>query len=154
MAYKQKGFPRHKTKSHLKETWGEWFNKKAGQAKNFVEKGAEYASYIPGPIGSVASGIDAAIDTYDAHQAYKSGDMETYKKEKADAAANVVGIIPGAKIIQKTAKGAKALKNVSKGTQQFAEKNIKKGTGRAIKETVDTDDVKKAGDPNIKDNIA
>ena len=150
MAYKQKGFPRHKTKSHLKETWGEWFNKKAGQAKNFVEKGAEYASYIPGPIGSVASGIDAAIDTYDAHQAYKSGDMETYKKEKADAAANVVGIIPGGKLITKGAKGVKALKNVNKvvdpitDASKIGEKIVKKGTGTAIEETVNEDDVKKA----------
>ena len=155
MAYKMKhtkgNFPFKD--SPLTETWGEWAKRKASQAKNIVEKGAEYASYIPGPIGSVASGIDAAIDTYDAHQAYKSGDMETYKKEKADAAANVVGIIPGAKIIQKTAKGAKALKNVSKGTQQLAEKNIKKGTGKAIKSTVNTDDIKKTGDPNLKDDV-
>ena len=136
MAYKQKGFSKHQTKSHLKETWGEWFNKKAGQAKNLVERGAEYASYIPGPIGSIASGVDAAIDTYDAHKAYKSGDMEAYKKEKADAAAAALGMIPGAKIIQKTAKGAKALKNVSKGTQELAEKTAKKGASTAVKETV------------------
>ena len=107
MAFKMKhtkgGFPFKE--SPLTETWGEWARRKASQAKNIVEKGAEYASYIPGPIGTVASGIDAAIDTYDAHQAYKSGDMETYKKEKADAAAAAVGMIPGAKIIQKVLKG-------------------------------------------------
>ena len=140
--------------SPLTETWGEWAKRKASGVKNFVEKGAEYASYIPGPIGTIASGVDASIDTYDAHRAYKSGDMEAYKKEKADAAAAAIGMIPGAKIIQKTAKGAKALKNVSKGPQQLAEKTAKKGTSKAIKSTVKTDDIKKAGNPNEKDDVA
>ena len=162
MAFKMKhtkgGFPFKE--SPLTETWGEWARRKASQAKNIVEKGAEYASYIPGPIGTVASGIDAAIDTYDAHQAYKSGDMETYKKEKADAAAAAVGMIPGAKIIQKGAKGVKALKKVDKvidpitDVNKVGEKIVKKGTGKAIKETIDTDDIKKAGEPNQKNNVA
>ena len=162
MAFKMKhtkgGFPFKE--SPLTETWGEWARRKASQAKNIVEKGAEYASYIPGPIGTVASGIDAAIDTYDAHQAYKSGDMETYKKEKADAASAAIGMIPGAKIIQKGTKGVKALKNVNKAVDpkniktKLVEKSVKKGTGKAIKETVDTDDIRKAGEPNQKDNVA
>ena len=138
MAYKQRGFPKHQTKSHLKETWGEWFNKKAGQAKNLVERGAEYASYIPGPIGTIASGVDAAIDTYDAHKAYKSGDMDAYKKEKADAAAAAIGMIPGAKIIKKGAKGIKTLKKADKlaDANKIGEKIVKKGAGTAVKETV------------------
>tara|TARA_R100000995_G_C3472496_1_gene119069 strand:+ start:794 stop:1276 length:483 start_codon:yes stop_codon:yes gene_type:complete len=148
--YSMKGFPAHATTSPLTETWGEWAKRKASEAKSLVEKGAEYASYVPGPIGSIASGLDAAIDSYDAYQAYKDGDMETYKKEKADAAANVVGIIPGGKLITKGAKGVKALKNVNKvvdpitDASKIGEKIVKKGTGTAIEETVNEDDVKKA----------
>tara|TARA_R110002012_G_scaffold46464_2_gene122793 strand:+ start:377 stop:859 length:483 start_codon:yes stop_codon:yes gene_type:complete len=145
-----KGFPAHATASPLTETWGEWAKRKASQAKNIVEKGAEIASYIPGPIGSIASGVDAAIDSYDATQAYKRGDMQTYKKEKADAAANLVGIVPGGKLITKGVKGVKALKKADKiidpitkrVVNKVGQKIVKKGTGKAIEKTVDKDNKK------------
>ena len=160
LAYRMRGFPKHATVSPLTETWAEWAKRKASGVKNFVEKGAEYASYIPGPIGTIASGVDAAIDTYDAHQAYKKGDIKTYEKEKADAAAAAIGMIPGAKIIQKGAKGVKTLKNVNKvidpitDANKVGEKIVKKGTGTAIKETVNTNNEEITGDPNKKSNIA
>lgn len=162
-----KGFPAHATTSPLTETWAEWAKKKASQAKNIVEKGAEIASYIPGPIGSIASGVDAAIDSYDATQAYKRGDMQAYKKEKADAAANLVGIIPGGKLITKGVKGVKAVKALKKVNKiadpitkrvvsKIGQKAVKKGTGKAIQETVDEDNKKidVVKNTNQKSNIA
>lgn len=69
--------------------WG-WLAKNAKRALKVVARVASYASWIPGPIGQVAAGVETA-----AHLA-----TGNYKR----AAAAAVGLIPGGKYISKAVK--------------------------------------------------
>ena len=150
MKYSKGGFP---YQSPLKDNHTRWarFKNKAGEFADKAEGWVEKAAYLP-VVGRVASAVDAAKDSYDAYQAHKSGDMDTYKKEMADVAGNVAGVALGS--------GGKVLSTAIKhggksAAKQFAKesaKNIvkKQGVIKPVKKALVSKDDK--DDKNDKDD--
>lgn len=97
--------------------WG-WFKKTFTAVANVVAKVAEVASYIPGPIGSIAAGVSAV--------AYAStGNWRKAGEMALTAAANLVGagaiVKIGARVIKAAAKTApKAAARSAKATRSVA----------------------------------
>ena len=92
--------------------WG-WLKK----AVKVVTKVAEIASYIPGPIGMVASGVAVA------------GNLAQGNYKKAAEAA--LGLIPGGKLIATAAKAAKVVSKTAKATKVL--KKVSAASKPAIK---------------------
>jgi hypothetical protein len=141
MSYKQKGFPKHQTASPLTDNHTRWarFKNKAGEFADKAEGWVEGATYVPGIIGTVASGLDGLKDSYDAYSAKKSGDIDRYNREMVDVGLNAFNVATGgtSKLMSTAAK--KGLKEGSKylageGAKKFGQAIAKKSTTDAMKE--------------------
>ena len=126
--------------------------------KDTVQKYADRASYIPGPVGKGAGFVSAGIDSYDAYNAYQAGDMDTYHQERNKAITTALlsgtpGNIVKAPIKSVTKSGLKtvapkmgekAISNTSKAVAVGGKNQIKE----EVKDTVSTDEFVGAS-PNI-----
>ena len=129
-----KGFPKHVTTSHLQDNHSRWarIKNKIGEYADKAEGYIEKATYVPGLIGQAASTLDGLKDSYDAVQAYKSGDMDAYKREMVDVGLNAFNVATGGTSKLATTAVKKGLKEGTKyltkeGTEKFAEAKAKKG---------------------------
>ena len=131
-----------------------------GWWKDKVQQFADYASYVPGPIGKVGGMVSGGIDAYDAYKAYKAGDMDTYRTEKNKALQTLILSGTGGNIVKAGVKGAgkltakqiakQKLKSVAKAsTKKAAIKTVGK---KVLDKTVLPTDVKTSTDDskNIK----
>ena len=132
--YSMKGFPTHATASHLQDNHSRWarIKNKIGEYADKAEGYIEKATYVPGFIGQAASTLDGLKDSYDAYAAYKSGDMDTYKREMVDVGLNAFNVATGGTSKLATTAAKKGLKEGTKylakeGAQRFAEAKAKKG---------------------------
>jgi len=97
-----------------------------GWWKDKVQQFADYASYVPGPIGKVGGMVSGGIDAYDAYKAYKAGDMDTYRAEKNKALQTLLLSGTGGNIVKAGVKGAGKLT-----AKQIAKQKATKAAGQS-----------------------